>query len=283
MTTKDIIKGEFRGQKMLKMYKGSEVVWPLNITPNCPQDRIVHSPSNPFHDGSEIAHFRFEDDMIDEHNNYQQLGSNNATFENGPVDRVVHFNGSGDLWFANENEMKAIVDQNNSYGGWIKMDGTTFDTNQYIFNMALGTDDPTDNFYMNESTGSAIIWYNGSWTTDQGLHFRTDKNSSPQVWYKKIDINANCWNHILVTENKDDKEYKIYVNGEYFSNIVYTGINGWDDNCNGSLGAYRHVDANASNPSALLPFFGLMDDFRIFNRELTPDEVRILYNGDELR
>lgn len=86
-------------------------------------------------------------------------------------------------------------------------------------------------------------------------------------------INANQWMHVVVVFNSP-RDQKYYVNGEFKESEAGTGTASTMkySNNNGAIGARYPLSSNRS------VFNGKIDDIRVFNKALTLDEIRLLFN-----
>jgi hypothetical protein len=83
-------------------------------------------------------------------------------------------------------------------------------------------------------------------------------------------LNTTDWFHIVATAVKGSTA-KVYVNGK--EKLSFTaGTTDWTDIF--TIGDLR--------PDRLICFDGTIDDVRIYNRALSADEVKALYNGEEI-
>jgi len=101
---------------------------------------------------------------------------------------------------------------------------------------------------------------------NSGLNVRVNDNS----WTESISsINTNEWYHFVYVA--DGSELKIYLNNTQIHSEAYSGSTqptsffsiGYEEFANN-----RHLD-------------GQMDDFRLYNRELTASEISDIYNATE--
>jgi hypothetical protein len=95
----------------------------------------------------------------------------------------------------------------------------------------------------------------------------------PVIEIQNPPFSRDAWTHIAVTfENfnsgKKDGVARLYINGQ-----PRGAITGWTHN-------YRWDPANARMKIGL-SYIGLIDDLAVFNRALTPAEVRRLYNAPQ--
>lgn len=73
--------------------------------------------------------------------------------------------------------------------------------------------------------------------------------------------NNNTWYHIVVNYTSSDNNYAIYVNGILQGSKIMTS-------------SFQDTVVNIGNST----FNGKIDDVRIFNRVLTPEEISTLYH-----
>ncbi|MGV3724804.1 MAG: DUF1553 domain-containing protein, partial [Actinomycetota bacterium] len=93
----------------------------------------------------------------------------------------------------------------------------------------------------------------------------------------KAQLEANKWSHVFVTYDGSSKAagVKIYINGKLAPQDVTV------DKLNGTIRVDTPTVIGRRNPSA--PFKGLIDEVRIYNRELTAAEVDLLARVDGVR
>jgi hypothetical protein len=123
------------------------------------------------------------------------------------------------------------------------------------------------------------------------------KNQRGNGWY--VDVTAPQWRHIICTYDNVSSEFHAYVNGVHvtaFDGTEYMGVNRWQRDgedlplgdlkfnapekfaigawCDRLAGTALQEDAWAS------PFKGLIDELRIYDRGLTAEEVKDLYDAE---
>jgi hypothetical protein len=77
---------------------------------------------------------------------------------------------------------------------------------------------------------------------------------------------ANQWNHLVVTFNRE--ELKEYINGELYRSSKCTGV---------PFG--RGANLTLGNWMDSFPYHGLLDEFMVFDRALSADEVQTLHDS----
>jgi hypothetical protein len=166
-----------------------------------------------------------------------------ATTGSGKFGNGVSLDGTGD-YVVDSNGLGTFSDKI-TIAAWIKPSalGTTrkaFIANESIFKLDIDTDSKI-RFLTGENWGGSLLKNNTALTT--------------QNWY-------------LVTAVYDGSTKKIYLNGQLDSTIGSTS---------GSIGtssSFYLGDYGAN----LNPYAGSLDEVRIYNRALSPDEVQDLYN-----
>lgn len=79
-------------------------------------------------------------------------------------------------------------------------------------------------------------------------------------------FNANEWNHLVITFNSE--ELKEYINGELYQTSQCTG-QPFGKGANLTLGNWMNI----------FPYHGLIDEFMVFDRALSAEEVQDLYGS----
>ncbi|MFQ6027824.1 MAG: LamG-like jellyroll fold domain-containing protein, partial [Dehalococcoidia bacterium] len=86
------------------------------------------------------------------------------------------------------------------------------------------------------------------------------------------DLNTNTWHHIALTweGTSGSGVYHVYVDGQDLASGSYSGL--------GSLTSFAHVGNDGNGGTH--PFNGLMDDARVYNRALSPQEIADLQSPE---
>ncbi len=139
----------------------------------------------------------------------------------------------------------------------------TFNTNQMTFSVWANLEDYQD-FHM-------LIWMNnkGIFKTN-GNEIRVYDGNSFYIAVNNDDVNFGQWFHIAATYNHDT--IGVFVNG----NLLYQGL------------TWGNATINYSNDPIQLGFFqgslyrakGTLDDFSLYNRALSQQEITSIYNGE---
>jgi len=108
------------------------------------------------------------------------------------------------------------------------------------------------------------------------LEFSLLNNQPTDQWFDYY-FSATKWHHIAITYSKSKKLLKLYVNGVFEQEKTYT----WA--ISPILGQALIGGCDAGCDADPRPFDGTIDDFRIYNRVLSPDEVMALYNSRDIQ
>lgn len=124
------------------------------------------------------------------------------------------------------------------------------------------------------------FWFSNS--SDNQLWYAQGFSGSGGAWTTDSTLPRGEWHHIAVTYNSSSAANNptFYVDGVLVSNseeLTPTGTATSDSAEEAAIGVYGAV----SNPQHY--FDGLMDDIRIYNRELTVTEVKQLYNLGQVK
>jgi len=140
------------------------------------------------------------------------------------------------------------------------------DVYSYSFWMKTGAPCPT--------TQCSMIDTGQSWNNEPGVYLNNGSKirvvwGNTTIQYSNNPILLNSWNHIIVVA-KSGQFSKIYINGVLDSQVTTTTA--WSD-----ASAYD-IYFGIRHYAGQWPFKGEMDDIRIYNRELSAEEVRYHYN-----
>lgn len=83
-----------------------------------------------------------------------------------------------------------------------------------------------------------------------------------------------CWHHLVIA--KSQSRLTIYLDGEEVNDIPTDGIYNLSNNASLTLGEHQCIDP-VNQTSDMVRFKGEVDEFYIYNRRLTPSEIRTLY------
>jgi hypothetical protein len=137
-----------------------------------------------------------------------------------------------------------------TYSAWVKINGNPPSTQ---YSVVTGNYGRSGIYIGTDGKAKARAWD----TTD---HY-TDSNTL---------VTNNQWHHIVATYNQGSTLTKLYVDGKYENQMSY-----YPNIINNT---YSYI---AENPNTVADtyFKGQIDDVRIYNYALTPEQVKTLYNG----
>jgi hypothetical protein len=84
-------------------------------------------------------------------------------------------------------------------------------------------------------------------------------------------VATNQWQHLLIVFNRTNFEIQAYIDGQLVRTQSYSGVTGPI-----IMETNLHIGSRDYNGGS--PFNGSLDEVRIYNRALSPDEVKQLYN-----
>lgn len=175
----------------------------------------------------------------------------------GKSDGATEFDGVNDYVQSLGNSMDEFIDV--TFNFWIKPTGFATGAATSLISKRTAT---TNGYFIfaYTSTGNELTWDYG------GTAYR---------WYTGYIPTLNKWQCITLTRNNSGRY--LYVNGELYSS---TPIAGNKDLLTNSNNMFVGADKIGSSD---YHFKGSMQDIMIYNRSLTPDEVKELHQTSELR
>ncbi|MBI1882332.1 MAG: hypothetical protein HYR94_29520 [Chloroflexi bacterium] len=162
---------------------------------------------------------------------------------------------------------------NFSSGNYITLNGNpTANLATFSVSLWFKTDDPSQNYKLT----SAAWWDNGpgsGWIV--GTHtpelWSNDTNSIFTEYYDAtVPFVPGEWQHVAITY--DGNRFKEYINNQVARDFATTGLPLGDANGrNLEVGAWSQYSFS---------YEGLIDDFRVYNRALSAEEVALLFNSE---
>jgi len=172
------------------------------------------------------------------------------------------FDGGGDVIdFGDVDALQITGDV--SFGAWIKI-ASPSNQDGII----------TTGRFNNESNMTNVnylMWLNTASGTDIRYVHEYEEGSNEDHTFN-VDLDNNKWYHVFIVRDVSQDIVKLYLNGmQADTPFEYT-----NDPTNGTVNnLYVGMDVNTYNT-----FDGVIDDVRIYNRTLTPDEVMLLYGNN---
>jgi len=203
-----------------------------------------------------VAHWDFDEGegnvLNDRSGNGHDGAISGATWVNGIDDTGLEFNGTTDyVDCGNDNELKP---QRLSVSAWVKADSYISDKARIII----------DGDYNDSVRGYALFQ---SLDNEIGFAVRNGKDDKGMINSSTLIDTERCY-HIVGTY--DGTRVKIYVNGEIEGNIPYSNTITYGNNPI-TLGRYY------VRPNQGYDFQGALDEVKIYNYALSPEEIKKEY------
>jgi|MDSV01.2.fsa_nt_gb hypothetical protein len=213
-----------------------------------------------------LVHYKFEDDLTDNSSYGLDLenGDGTITFNPDGVDgKAGYFNGGT---YAYTEDIDIAETDNFTISFWIKPYSTPWTVNNEVVYLITGM----TQWDSVMSTG----------TTTSGGRFQIDYSGSGKLRFNatgtlvEIDLDANEWQHFVFTKvvqtayTSYDHTLLYYKNGELLGHETQANT-------------YWELLKIGMNRNSGGYWKGFIDDFRIYNRTLIPDEVEELYESYE--
>jgi len=179
-----------------------------------------------------------------------------ATDRFGNASNAYHFDGTNAA-IKVTNTVFNIGQAGYTISGWFASDDVTT-TYQLIFNsipesgIGMEFDNPSDPDYVAFAVGTATTW------SALNLH-GSNTNYTNQTWYQAVLTKSNTL-------------YTLYINGQMSCQPTVSAASNYNYNVGCIIGSINPITESAHET-----FFGRLDDFRIYNRALSSNEVQELY------
>lgn len=205
-----------------------------------------------------LTRIDFEDRVTD------QVGANNGTwtgteqYEQGPIGKAGKFDDSSRVNLANEANFDREINQPFSLSVWIKINN---DATHHMMVTKGDSVDVNQGYYLWDRTSIDKFEF----------QLRTSTPQTNLVQSTTIPI-VGRWYHVVATYdgNSNRNGMKIYVNGN-LENVGTASV------ITGSILNALTLALGAENDGGLA-LDGSLDDFQFYNRELTGEEVRQMWN-----
>jgi len=213
-----------------------------------------------FNDGSCIAYYPLDGNANDFFGNYNGTWHGNEQYDTGKIGLAAKFDGSSYIYLGNLDS----IFSNNSYtvSAWLNLSYGTF--------LNLRNLSAADNSSSNCKGG--LLWI------DSGELYFYVKGTDDSTQIEKVislgDVTDKFWLCTII-HNKNTKTVSLYINSQKKTEVTYQGSLQFSDGITGYLGVHRY--SSDFNYYAK----GLIDQVRIFNRALSEQEVKFLYEEDK--
>jgi len=209
---------------------------------------IVPPTAQPTAEVGLLAYYPFDGDLVDHSGNGNNGTNNGATFVPGYKGQALTFDGLDDYVFAPVNINADIMPQMTMIA-WARSNSTSKGT---VISCDDGGYDRTIDI---DSRGGGTGW--SAFSGSKGV-----------LGYSPVTIGD--WTFVAAVYDQDAETVKLYVNGALINEEEGMLESGLD---------YIHIGAN---PSYGKYFYGTIDEVMIYNRTLSTEEIKALYEGKEL-
>ncbi len=201
-------------------------------------------------------------DMSGNKNNGTLTNMNTTTaWVGGKIGNALEFDGVNDYVNVSSNNVLNVT--NYSFSTWVKFSLTPSGTTDY-FILEKGTSGAnTVNFYLWMDSNGSI---SGAGVPQYVFGFRNSADTSFQDHFYSITPSANTWVYLTVVY--DGANIKLYINGVLVKSDTETAT----PNTSGTQPLYV---GSSRTPGSFFP--GSIDEVRVYNRALSPDEIKRLY------
>lgn len=207
------------------------------------------APQGFFNDGSEIAHYKFDGDVLDSTNSYNGTASNVA-YETGKFGQCVVFNGSNSLITTTVSQ--SALTSAFSFSLW--MNPVSSVNYKGVFGQHTGA----ENYGI-----CGLQWVTNAWNYSLLCGSTSFNIAIPSAY-----IPNGVLTHVVCTYKSKDS-ISVYINGVLFQTVsIGTSI----------LNPLGNIEIGRAYNAGDRYFSGSLDQFRIFNKALTQTEVTALYN-----
>ena len=211
---------------------------------------------------SNIALYQLDGNANDTTTNYDGVASSGVTYSTGLFGNAAVFNGSNSRItlpsaspFDNSNTVKSI-------SAWIKPDTLT----SRVFSYAASDSSNSQSYFQ-------VGWFNDLSFIRINV---TQGSSSVYSRYEATITPTTNWVHLLVQVTASGKE--IYVNGVELSGTYNNSGGGANTDWIGDVSSIDNHTIGISRLNTPSYSDGSIDQIRIFDRQITPEEVSTLYN-----
>jgi hypothetical protein len=209
----------------------------------------TYSTHDIFGDSSAVATYLFDGDVTDEGGNYDGTAYNVSYVDGLSGTQAAVFTESPVSYVDIANISQST---SKSYSIWFKTPQTTaWDTILYFHKGAVGSTSSSDYVLQVGTYAGRLSWYHyGSY----------DITTGPM-------INDNKWHNIVVYYPSNGVDIKIYLDGKLAHTCSQTSL------------TYSHIRLGRTHNVSSDPTTGIMDQLRVFNRELSLHEMIVLTGG----
>jgi len=207
-----------------------------------------------YSDANLVAYYKLEDetDSEDDGTDYDLTNNNSTTFASAKFNNGADFSSNK---YLSRTDTGGVADTDDwTISFWIKLDTEISEGYYNFWFMFTGTNNNLMRYDYNSGTRRLQV-YSGAW--EGGLNYN-------------ITMGTANWYHMAMTRVDGTGACKVYVNGSQVGSTF---------NATGSDAStpYMKIGGNSTAGDSVE---GLIDDFAIFDRALSADEIASIYNGE---
>ncbi|MFW0862565.1 MAG: DUF2341 domain-containing protein [Candidatus Komeilibacteria bacterium] len=182
----------------------------------------------------------------------------------GKYSKALDFDGTNDYTTLSSSTLFDYTGEDKTFSFWMKAD--TGETTGYVLSKPWN--------------GSGEYNYSFHWY-GSGLTFRLDGTGGQQSINTTTTMTTDNWYHVAMTLDSQSKMRTFYINGEKDNSGVHT-ISAWtpdsgDANHTLNVGTLYNYNCSSWAGNASHAFDGKIDDVKIYNFKLSPEQVRQEY------
>lgn len=207
-----------------------------------------------------LSYWRFEENTKDSSGNgHNGIEEGNITYNNGQIGKAIQFDGKTTL----VRTPPLVFTKEFTIAYWLKID-------KYVTEYVDHRDNTIfENTKGDSSSSRFAMWFDRNHRLNGFV--RKSQYSGEDILSSST-IELNKWNHIIF--RKENNQYRIYINGIVDAEKTIT-FDLLQDATFMGLGDDVPNKGNAK-------LHGALDEFRIYNRALSEDEIESLYNSNKI-
>jgi|FLOH01.1.fsa_nt_gi hypothetical protein len=220
--------------------------------------------------GTSIAVLNMPFDLNDstttkDYSTYENNGTiNGATWaSNGKIGGAYSFDGNTDKINIGDDNEYDFGTQSFSYGAWFKRTG----------------DSPGDTYggviISKGSYGASIAGYSAFVSDSTDIISAQIRQANDAVYNVGGPvITDSIWVHVMVVRDATNQNFSIYVNGSYYNSTTESSVLDTSSTNNLTIGS---LDNGGSRDRE---FYGLIDEVKIFNKALSTEQIKAIYEEE---
>jgi Concanavalin A-like lectin/glucanases superfamily/Domain of unknown function (DUF2341)/Fibrinogen beta and gamma chains, C-terminal globular domain len=184
----------------------------------------------------------------------------------GKFNNGINFDGLNDYAILSHNTLFDYMGEDKTYSFWMRADAG--ETGGWMLSKPWN--------------GNGEYNYSFEWSGSSTILFRLDGTGNSQTIATTTPMTTGVWYHVVMTLDSVSKMRTFYINGVKDNSGVHTFTSMLPDNpdINASLniGTLYNYNCNGWVGAAAHAFDGKIDDFKIFNYKLSPEQVQQEFN-----